>query len=314
MPSVHAKVIVNPAAGTRTAYRCWPEIRSLLRGGGLPFDFQYTEGAGHAALIARTAVSNGYRLLVAVGGDGTINEVANGILTASCAEVVTLGIVGTGTGNDLVRSLGLPREYAQACRRLIAGYQHHAIDSNGEYLCIDVGLVAYMAGGVPCERYFVNGAGVGFDAEVVEAAGKMPRRFGHTVPFVMGLLRTLPSYRNKWIRLTVDDQTEEARILSVVVSNGAYFGGGMRIAPDAMLTDQKLNMVAIGDVGKVELLRVFPRVYKGTHITHPKVRAVRVEEVAVVSQERTLLQADGELLGEGPVSFRVVPQALHLVL
>ena len=314
MPNTHVRVIVNPASGAQTTYRHWPEIQRLLRHGGLPFDFQYTEGTGHATMLAKEAAQSGFRFLVVVGGDGTINEVANGLLNSNCAEKAALGIIGTGTGNDLIRSLGVPRSYAEACRRLNASYQHCLSDPEKGYSCIDVGMVAYTAGVRRCERYFVNGAGVGFDAEVVEAAEKMPKGLGHTIPFVMGLLRTLPSYRNKPVVLTLDGVVGSGRVLSVVVSNGAYFGGGMKIAPGALTSDRKLDVVVIGDVGKLELLRVFPRVYKGTHSAHPKVRIEQVEEVTIASQERLLLQADGEILGDGPVSFRLVPQALRLML
>jgi YegS/Rv2252/BmrU family lipid kinase len=283
-----------------------------LRRGGLSFEFQCTEGAGHAGQIAYSAAADGYQIIIAVGGDGTINEVANGILTSDRAAMVTLGIIGTGTGNDLIRSLGVPPDYLRACRRLLAGYQGGGF--KGGLSLIDVGLASYTVGTAPHTRYFVNGAGVGFDAEVVEAAKRMPRQLGHKTPFVMGLLRTLPTYRNKRVQMAVAGVTGERSVLSVVVANGAYFGGGMKIAPEAIIDDGKLDIITIGDVGKLELLRVFPRVYKGTHITHPKVRAVRAEEVTIASSERLLFQADGEILGEGPVSIRIIPQALRLML
>jgi diacylglycerol kinase (ATP) len=155
---------------------------------------------------------------------------------------------------------------------------------------------------------------VGFDAEVKENAERMPKRLGHTIPFVMGLLKTLPGYKNKDIDLVIDGRRESRRVLSVIVSNGSYFGGGMKIAPGADLTDRQLDVLTIGDVGKLELLRVFPRVYKGTHITHPKVRAEKAGEVIIESSARILVQADGELLGAGPAVFRVLPAALNLAV
>lgn len=304
MTRVHAKVIVNPAAGAASCYRKWPHIQSLLRGGGLSFDFQYTESTGHAIELARQAAGDGYRLLVAVGGDGTVNEVANGVLSAKSPEATTLGVVSTGTGNDFIRSLGIPKDYTGACQRLVGPRR----------LRIDAGLVEYHRNGQKCRRYFVNGAGVGFDAEVVEAVQRIPKRIGHTVPFVLGLLKTLPAYHNKDIKLSIDGRQESRRVLSVIVSNGAYFGGGMYVAPKAKVDDRRLDVLTIGDVGKLELLQVFPRVYKGTHVTHPKVRMERAERVDIESKGRILLQADGELLGEGPVRFQIVPSALCLAV
>ena len=142
----------------------------------------------------------------------------------------------------------------------------------------------------------------------------MPKRIGHTMPFVMGLLRTLPKYRNKHVSVSIDGKTEDRVVLSVIVSNGAYFGGGMKIAPAALTHDRLFDVVTVGDIGKLELLKVFPRVYSGTHVTHPAVKVDRAETVFIESGDRILLQADGELLGHGPVSFHIVPQALSLAI
>ncbi len=304
MAKTHAKVIVNPVAGAnKSTFRQWPHIQSLLRENGLSFDFQYTEGVGHASELARLAASDGYLFLVAVGGDGTIHEVANGLLNSPNAGAATMGVVSTGTGNDFIRSMGIPRDYVKACKCVMGNRRS----------LIDVGLVEFEQNGKTARRYFINSAGVGFDAEVAEAGKSVPRFMGNTVPFVLALLKTLPRYRNKDIRMNIDGREEARRVLSVVVSNGAYFGGGMRIAPEAELSDRRLDVVTIGDVGKAELLQVFPRVYKGTHITHPKVRMEKAEKITIECDQRILLQADGELLGEGPVTFQVVPAALNVV-
>ena len=304
MPENYAKVIVNPAAGARKTFKRWPEIQGYLQRTGIKYDCHFTDGAGHATSLAREAASDGYRFLVAVGGDGTVNEVANGLLTSKNASETTLGIVSTGTGNDLIRSLGIPDDCAAACKCL----------SGENRIRIDVGMIKYTAKGKPGERYFVNAAGVGFDGEIAENVEKMPKNLGHTVPFVMGLLRTLPSYRNKNVKLSIDGKSADKRVLSIIVTNGAYFGGGMKVAPDALTSDKKFEVVTIGDIGKLELLRVFPRVYKGTHVTHPMVRIERAETVSIESPDRTLIQADGELLGESPVTFTIVPGALCLAV
>jgi diacylglycerol kinase (ATP) len=304
MSNHHTKVIVNPTAGAKATYRHWPHIQNLLRNGGLDFDFQYTEGAGHATELARAAASDGCRFLVAVGGDGTIHEVANGLLTATHADATVLGIVSTGTGNDFIRSLGIPRDYISACKKLMGPGR----------TVIDVGLVTYRNNGQQQQRYFVNSAGVGFDGEVAETVLRLPKGLGHSVPFILGLLKTLPAYRNKDIKLNIDGRIEARRMLSVIVSNGAYFGGGMKIAPEAVPSDQQLDVITIGDINKLELLKVFPRVYKGTHITHPLVKTVKGKIISIESPQRILLQADGELLGEGPVSFEIVPSALCLAV
>jgi diacylglycerol kinase (ATP) len=304
MPVLPAKVIVNPVAGAYSTRRKWPIISKLLKRIGLPFDFEYTEGVGHAIELARLAASDGYRYLVAVGGDGTVNEVANGILHSTNAATTALGIVSTGTGSDFIRSVGISRDYAAACSTL----------TSPRRWSIDVGVIEYQSKGKTLERFFINAAGVGFDAAVVRETERMPKFFGGTIPYVAGMLRTLFSYRNKPVVVRVGDEVESHRVLNVAVANGGYMGGGMHIAPLADLGDNLLDVVIIGDMGKLELLKEFPKVYKGTHVSLPKVRMKRGTNVTIESAEPVLVYADGESLGECPASFRVVPGALSLVV
>ena len=300
----HAKVIVNPVAGAYSTHRRWPSISKLLRHVGLSFDYEYTDGVGHAIELARAAASDGYRYVVAVGGDGTVNEVANGILCSTGSSNTALGVVSTGTGSDFIRSVGIPRDYASACSSL----------TSQRRLLIDVGVVEYKSKGQSAQRFFVNAAGVGFDAAVVEATERLSKRFGGTIPYLTGLLKSLFGYKNKSVVLGIGSKDEATRVLSVIVANGSYFGGGMQIAPQAELSDSLLDVVIIGDIGKFELLKALPMVYKGTHITHPKVRMEKTERITIESSERVLVHADGELLGEGPASFWLMPSALSIVV
>ena len=300
----YAKVIVNPVAGASSTRRKWPLISRLLRRVGLSFDYEYTEGVGHAIELARAAASDEYHYVVAVGGDGTVNEVANGMLCPAAASSTALGVISTGTGSDFARSVGIPRHHVGACSSL----------TSSRRVLIDVGIVEYQSKGESVRRFFVNAAGIGFDAAVVETTERLPKYFGGTVPYVAGLLRTLFGYRNKSVILRIGDRVEGACILSVVVSNGSYFGGGMHVAPEASLNDNLLDVVVIGDIGKFELLKALPMVYKGTHGNHPKVNIEKAANVAVESSERVLVHADGELLGEGPASFWLMPAALSIVV
>jgi len=300
----HAKVIANPVAGAYSTRRKWPRIRKLLSYIGLSFDYQYTEGAGHAIELARAAASDGYRYIVAVGGDGTVNEVANGILRSAGSSRTILGVISTGTGSDFVRSVGIPRDYTSACSFL----------TSSRRLLIDIGVVEYRNKGQSLQRFFVNAAGVGFDATVVEATERLPKYFGGTIPYLGGLLRSLFSYKNKSVVLSLGSKVETIRILSVIVANGSYFGGGMHVAPQAELDDSLLDVVIIGDIGKFDLLKSLPMIYKGTHINHPKVRMEKATHIAIESSERVLVHADGEFLGECPASFWLMPSALSIVV
>jgi diacylglycerol kinase (ATP) len=300
---LYAKVIVNPAAGANSTRRKWPDIRSLIKAAGINFDFQFTEAKGHGIELARKAASEGYRFLVAVGGDGTIHEVANGIMDSKQNETV-LGIISTGTGSDLSRSTGLSQDIPRACSAL----------NSQRRLVIDMGQVEYQVKGETKQRYFINSAGIGFDAEVVAATERLPKYFGGTIPYLTGLFRSFIGYRNKKVSFNLGSQSEQARVLSIVVANGRYFGGGMHIAPEAKLDDKLLDVVIIGNFGKIELIKNLSRVYKGTHLTHPKIRLEKSTAISIQSDKPFLIHADGEILGEGPVSFRLLPAALCLVV
>jgi len=300
----HAKVIVNPVAGAFSTRRKWPSIRRLLRHVGLSFDYQYTEGIGHAIELAKAAAGEGYRYVVAVGGDGTVNEVANGLLHAAGQDDTALGVISTGTGSDFARSVGISRHYVSACSSLTGSRRS----------LIDVGVVEYHSQGRTWQRFFVNGAGVGFDAATVAATERLPKYLGGTIPYLAGLLRTLFGYRNKPMIMRLGNRIESGRNLSVVVANGGYFGGGMHVAPEASLNDSLLDVVVIGDIGKFELLKALPMVYKGTHLTHPKVSLEKAARITIESSEPVLVQADGELLGEGPASFWLMPAALNVLI
>lgn len=299
----HVKVIINPAAGASSTFRKWPQIKQLLKHIGLSFDYQYTECSGHAIELAYEAASDGYRYLVAVGGDGTINEVANGMLNTQNAGKTSLGVINTGTGSDFVRSLHLPRDYAQACPVL----------KSGSRMRVDVGVAEFYKDGKQVKRYFMNSAGIGFDAEAANATNRIPKFIKGTIPYLMGLASTLCKYHNKNVKLSLGDGVEEQKVLSVVIANGRYFGGGMLIAPKAELSDSLFDVLTIGDMSKFDLLKSFPTIYKGTHIYHPKVCVQRTNQISVESEERLLIQADGEIIGEGPAKFSIVPSALSVV-
>ncbi len=298
------KFIVNPVAGALSTKKKWPLISSLLKHLGIRFDFQYTEGVGHAIELAKDAASNGYRQVVAVGGDGTINEVANGIIHSQNAAITKLGVISTGTGGDFIRSAGIPHDYVQACGCL----------ANGRFRTVDVGIVEYHKQGKPMQRYFMNTAGIGFDAAVVAITEKTSKRLGGTIPYLLGFLRTILTYRNKPVTFHLGDTSETKRVVSVMVANGNYAGGGMKFAPTAKLDDGLLDMLVISDMSKLELIKAFPSVYKGTHIYHPKVKLQQTDRVLVESVEKLPVYADGELLGEGPVVFSLVPEKLQIVV
>lgn len=298
-----ACVIVNPVAGNGQSARRWVQAEPVLRANGLDYEVVYTERPGDAVRLARRAAEMGAGLLVAVGGDGTLNEVANGIIEIEAAGSVRLGVVPTGRGRDLCRTVGIPLNHLEAAKRL----------TNGGELAIDVGRMEYRRNGAAAGRYFLNFAGLGFDVEVTKQANRQ-RRGGGTIPYLASVVSTLMTYRNPAVELVLDGVPRKMRANMIVVANGRFFGGGMRIAPAASLDDGLFEVVVLGDVGKLELLANLPRIYNGSHVAHPKVSVWRAQDVEVRSAEAVGAQADGDPLGETPVSIHLARRGIRLVI
>ena len=301
---LHARLIVNPIAGAGRTAKRWPQIIGLLRSLGLHFEYDLTEAPGHAVELAKSAANKGYELVVSVGGDGTINEVVNGLYDSGNIKEVILGIISTGSGSDYIRTVGIPRHYKEACYRL----------TNPKKLQVDLGVAEYVTNQQMVKRLFVNFAGLGFDAQVVKATTQRFKALGSMPSYLMGLLTTFLFYQNKDVSLILDGQAEDRRVCTVVISNGKHGGGGMLVAPNADPADGLLDVVIIDDLGKLDLLWSLPRVYKGTHLTHPKVTVKRAREIDIRSGQKMSLQADGELLGEAPAHFYVLPAGLSIAV
>lgn len=296
--------IVNPVAAGGKTGQLWASIEEQLRALDLSFDHRFTEDPNHATSLAREGVEQGYNMVVAVGGDGTVNEVVNGLMAPGSEKAgAILGIVITGRGSDLARTIGIPADYAEACARL----------AGERTMTVDLGFVEFYHEGEKRERYFVNVGGGGFDAEVAVRANRAPNFMGGTIPYLSSLVTTLITYRNKPVRLIMDDQEPiEMVVNSVIVANCQYFGGGMRIAPDADPNDGLFDVITIGDIDKIEFLMTVPKVYDGTHLTHPQVDAYRAKRVELHSETPLLLQVEGEVCGQTPLTFNIIPSALQI--
>jgi len=299
-----ARVIVNPVAGAGRTAKKWPQVKALLEGSGLRFEHDMTEAPGHALELAKSAVKKGYQLVVSVGGDGTIHEIVNGLHDAGSMGDVLLSIISTGTGHDYIRTIGIPDDHIKACQCL----------TRPRKLTVDLGMVEYVSQGQAAKRLFVNFAGLGFDAEVVKATTLRFKALGALPSYLMGLLTTLVSYRGKQVTLKLDGEVEDRKVCVVLMGNGKYGGGGMLSTPDADPQDGFFDVLIIDDLSKPDLLCSLPRIYRGTHLTHPKVKVRRVKEIEILPAEPMSLQADGELLGEIPARFQVLPLALNLVV
>jgi len=297
-------VIVNPHAGAGKTARQWPMIEQVMLGLGLNFEAVLTEAPDHGTALAADAARNGYRTLVAVGGDGTVNEVANGIWQAEALDSVSLGVVSTGTGSDFLRSTSIPSDCEAACRRFIDPVTQR----------IDLGLLEFQKDGVPLRRCFVNIAGIGFDAEVVRATTLKYKALGAAPAYLLGLLTTFLTYRARSLTMSLDGAAEKRRVFTVMMGNGKYGGGGMMTTPDAELDDGLFDVMVIGNINALDLISQLPKLYQGTHVNHPKVDIYRAARVELTPAKPMALQADGELLGQAPAVFSLLPGALNLIV
>jgi YegS/Rv2252/BmrU family lipid kinase len=305
---MNAAIVVNPAAGNGRAGRRWSELAAQLKAQGIAGEVFFTSRPGDATVLARQALEAGRDTVIAVGGDGTINEVVNGFFLAGVPinPSARLGIVCYGTGADFVKSIGLPAG--------AAAIPHLAV---GHTVALDVGLASFRdLVGRPAARYFLNFTDLGLGGETVARVNRTTKAFGGFVSFLWGALLAILAYRGKAAEIILDDDEPVREVVGdLVVANGQWFGGGMHVAPMADPTDGLFDVLVLGDVPKPELIfRLLPRVYRGTHLGHRSVWWRRARRVIVRSPDRMLLDIDGELGGMTDAEFRLLPGALLVIV
>lgn len=300
--------VVNPASANGTTARAWPSISEHLRAAGLEHETRITAGPGDATGLTRKALGEGYRTIVVVGGDGTVNEVVNGFFDGEkwLGSGARFGLISRGTGGDLIKTLDLPKDEGQAIERLKAGRVRR----------IDLGRVRFTDhAGSPALRHFINIGDLGLGGDTVARVNRTTKALGGKVSFLWGTLATVAGYQNKDLEIGIDGgQPIRGRMCMAVVANGQYFGGGMRIAPEAVMDDGLFDIVTVGDLGKLELVRNIGKVYKGTHTDHPKIHFYRGKEVVIRSGQAALLDLDGEQPGRTDAIFTILPGILDLII
>lgn len=295
-----AYLVVNPAAGGGRTRRLWPRVRDELRRLGVRLEAAETRAPGEATALARRAALEGWPLIAAVGGDGTLLEVVDGLVDAvtPAAERPSVAFIPTGRGRDACRNLGVPSPPAVAARRLVEGTD----------AVVDVGVARWPDG---ARRCFVAAAGAGFDAAVARRAAALPG--GGTLPYLAAVLLTVARHRPVDAEIAVDGRRAwSGPLTAAVVANGPHYGGGMKIAPAAAPDDGRLDLVVLGDLGRAELLRWLPRVYTGAHLRHPRVVAMTGRTFAIRSATGLPVHLDGEAAPDTPVDIAVLAGALRL--
>jgi YegS/Rv2252/BmrU family lipid kinase len=308
-------LIVNPNSAGGQTRRRWPQLEAEIRDVLGELEVRFTERTGHATELARAALAEGAEQLIAMGGDGTVNEVVNGFFDeagrpAPGSERAAFGILPAGTGGDFVKTAGVPRLLADAARRIAEGTSRK----------IDVARLTYLGhGGGEEVRHFVNIASFGIGGLVDRYADGSPgikSALGGKASFLIASFRASLAYHNARCRITLDGgQPSEKRIYSCAVANGRYFGGGMMIAPQAELDDGRFDVVTIGDVSMATMLLHSPKIYRGAHVDLPFVTVERATEVRAESldSEEVLLDVDGEQPGRLPARFELRPRAIGLL-
>ena len=301
VPSSETVFLVNPAAANGATGRRWPEIAHQAAGVGLEGDALLSEHRGHLGQLAREAALGGARLLVVVGGDGALNEVANGL--AGLDEAPAVALIPRGTGGDFGRTFGIPNDVSGAARIAI----------DGETKTIDLGRLTYRAwDGREAEAVFANVASAGMSGAIAQRANDTSKALGARVSYLWATFAVFAGWSAVETHLVVDGDSRSGRMFDVIVANGKYFGGGMKMCPDATPDDGLFDVVTIGDVTKRDLVMTMPKIYRGTHLPHPKAEALRGRVVTIETDEPVPIELDGEQPGTTPARFEVLPGALRL--
>jgi diacylglycerol kinase (ATP) len=298
--------LVNPNAGNGKGSKDWSTIAELMKRAGLSCQVIQTQAREHAIQLTREALREGFRKFVTVGGDGTLNEIVNGVFTSEGIDprTISLGLIPVGTGNDWGKMFGISSEYEKAV----------AVIKEGKLLRHDIGRIDYFEGDISRTRYFINIAGLGFESVVVKRTNVQKDK-GHSgkAIYFYNLLMSLLSYHNIKAEISVDGVSKTADVFSINVGNGRYCGGGMRQTPDAIPDDGLLDVTVINGIGKIEIIRNLKILYNGKILNHRKIDGYRCKNLKVHSDKILWAEADGESLGHTPAEFSIIPAAINIV-
>lgn len=289
-----ALCIVNPCAGRGRGIKVWQKIKSqaemLLPG----LVVRFTSGPGHAALLAGEAAEHNQDMIIIIGGDGTVHEAVNGL----AGSRIPIGIIPAGTGNDLAKTLGIPRDICKAL----------SIIKKGVRRSIDLGRVD--------GRIFINMGGLGFDATVAHRVNKQ-RLIKGKAAYFWAIIRTIIDYKAVKVQITLDGTTWEETVTLIAIGNGEYVGGGVRMFPQANLHDGLLDICVIKKTTKLDMILTLPAIYKGRHRGHPKVSFYQGREVIITKAEpdqHIYTHVDGQEIDIWPICFQLHPGSLEILV
>ena len=303
MPDAGIVFVVNPASANGSTRRRWPEIARRAADLGLISETLFSERPGHAADLAERAAADGAALVVAVGGDGTVNEAVNGLMRADPERRPELATIPRGTGKDFARSFRIPRKIDEAL----------AVARDGATRTVDVGHAGFSAwDGSAAESYFTNVAGSGISGAVAARANTSSKSLGGTASFFWATSAVFVRWKNSEYEVVIDGEQRAGVMLEVIAAIGDQLAGGMRLTPGADPADGLFDVVLIGDATKVDFVRTLPKIYRGTYLPHPRAEVVRGTRVEIRTAVPLPIALDGEQPGTTPAVFEIVPGALRL--
>lgn len=296
--------IINPNAGNKSAVRIWKAIQSELETRGIAYCFSFTSGIGFASELASEALSQGYSNLISVGGDGTLNEMINGIFKQNLINPteITIGAIPCGTGNDWKSAHGIPNNPFDALSLILSG----------RFFYQDIGKAMFVAK-KPLVKYFANIAGIGFDAVVANKVNldKKSGRNGKLV-FIRNLLLCLYKSRIDNYTITLDDDTLSCPVFSMAIGIGQRNGGGMMQTPNAVIDDGLFDVTIIKDISKTDVLRYAPKLFNGKFIHHPKVDCYKCKKIRISAESVVDVELEGEHSGYLPIECEIIPKAIKV--
>jgi len=299
--------IVNPNAGGKKCGKDWHKIVKALEKNSIDYMAVFTEKRGHAIALAKEYVEKGYRKIISIGGDGTLNEVVNGVFRQRAVNTsnITLAVITVGTGNDWGRTFYIPNDYNK-CAQLI---------QKADTFVQDAGMVSFAGEKGLTNRYFINMAGLGFDGLVAQKTNH-DKDMGRANPLVYfkNIFVSLFSFKSVPTRIVVDDTEMNHKVFSMGIGIGQYNGGGMKQAPNAVPDDGLFELTIIKDMSKWSVIANVNRLYNGTIGKHKQVEMHKGRQITIEPKIPVLLETDGESLGQSPFTFALIPKCLRVVI
>lgn len=302
-------VIINPNACSRKVEKDWPYIRSLLQKYNIDFHFHFSKYHKHTITLVKNGIEKGFRKIIAIGGDGTINEVVNGIFLQEIVSTteITLGAITIGTGNDWGRMFNIPTNYEDSILAI----------SRGQTFEQDAGIVNYHNGQSTSFRYFINIAGLGFDSIVAGKSNYLKQKGKqNSFSYLSSFFTILLNYKHHKSIIHIDKtvKTLNTKLFSMNVGICQYNGRGMRQVPYAIPDDGYFDLTIITKISKLSVINHISKLYKGSHLKLPFVKFFRAKSVFIDSYFPIGLEVDGESLGHTPIEFNIIPKSIKVIV